>query len=80
MDVNQIFNILCEHISDVLVLEDDQVITQTDSMAALGANSIDRSEIIMMTLETLELNIPLVDTFGPKNLGELAQLLASKLN
>lgn len=80
MDVNQIFNILSEHISDVLVLEDDQVITQTDSMAALGANSIDRSEIIMMTLETLELNIPLVDTFGPKNLGELAQLLASKLN
>ena len=80
MDVNPIFNILCEHISDVLVLEDDQVITQTDSMAALGANSIDRSEIIMMTLETLELNIPLVDTFGPKNLGELAQLLASKLN
>lgn len=80
MDVNQIFNIICEHISEVLVLEDDQVITQTDSMAALGANSIDRSEIIMMTLETLELNIPLVDTFGPKNLGELAQLLASKLN
>ena len=80
MDVNQIFNVICEHIDDVLVLEDDQVITQADSLAGLGANSIDRSEIIMMTLETLELEIPLVETFGPKNLGELAQLLATKKN
>lgn len=79
MDVNQVFNIICEHINDVLVLEDDQVITPADSMVGLGANSIDRSEIIMMTLESLDLEIPLVDTFGPKNIGELSELLASKL-
>ncbi|MCY7297030.1 acyl carrier protein [Alteromonas sp. a30] len=79
MDANQVFNIICEHINDVLVLEDDQVITPADSMVGLGANSIDRSEIIMMTLESLDLEIPLVDTFGPKNIGELSELLASKL-
>ena len=80
MNVDHVFNTICEHINEVLVLEDDQVITPADSMVALGANSIDRSEIIMMTLETLELEIPLVDTFGPKNIGELAALLASKAN
>ena len=33
----------------------------TDSLKELGANSIDRAEIVMMTLESLSLNIPLIE-------------------
>lgn len=51
---------------------------ETDSLADLGANSMDRADIIMMTMEQLGLDIPLTETVGPKNIGELAELLHEK--
>lgn len=53
-------------------------ISRTDSLKELGANSMDRSEIIMMTLDSLSLNIPLVQLGGAKNIGELADLIYEK--
>lgn len=79
MNSENIFNIICENTKEVIYELEDQEIKRSDSLANLGANSVDRSEIIMMTLESLNLQIPLVDTFGPKNIGELADLLASKM-
>jgi polyketide biosynthesis acyl carrier protein len=49
-----------------------------DSLRDLGANSIDRSEIIMMTLEALRLRVPLVDLAGARNMGELAALIQAR--
>ena len=45
------------------------------SLKALGANSIDRADIIMMTLETLALNIPLHEMAKAENIGDLAGML-----
>ncbi len=56
----------------------DQPITAADSMAELGVDSIERSEIILATMEKLGLKIPMVQLHGPKNIGELADLLLSK--
>ena len=50
-----------------------------ESLADLGATSMDRVEIVIMVLEELALDIPRVETFGPKNVGELAALLHEKL-
>lgn len=50
----------------------------TDSLRELGANSLDRADIIMMTLETLELNIPLSAIAKAENIGELASLIHEK--
>lgn len=50
-----------------------------DSLQALGATSMDRMEIVVSVLEALALDIPRVETFGPRTLGELAALLHEKL-
>ena len=52
---------------------------QSDSLADLGASSVDRAEILNMVLENLSLNIPRTQLFGPRNLGELASLLLKKI-
>lgn len=49
-----------------------------ESLSDLGANSMDRAEIVMSVLERIDLSIPLIDTFGPENIGELALLLSEK--
>jgi len=52
----------------------------TDRLADLGANSVDRAEIVMMTVEKLSLQIPRTEVFGPRNIGELADLLHAKMS
>lgn len=47
-------------------------------MADLGANSVDRAEIIMMTLEALSLQIPSIELSEARNLGGLAEILFEK--
>ncbi len=46
-----------------------------DRLKDLGANSLDRSEIIEMVMESLSLEIPRVKVFGAKNIGELVDIL-----
>lgn len=50
-----------------------------DRLQELGANSVDRAEILNMVLDSLSLAIPRVELFGPRNIGELADLLLRKL-
>lgn len=50
-----------------------------DRLADLGANSVDRAEIVTMTIDALSLKIPRVELFGAKNIGELANVLYEKL-
>jgi len=52
---------------------------ERDRLANLGANSVDRAEILMLVLESLCLQIPRVELFGPETIGELAALLHEKL-
>lgn len=55
------------------------VFKESDRLAELGANSIDRAEITMMVQETLGLTIPPVELSGAKNVGDLAELFFAKL-
>ena len=79
MTANEIFEVVLNSIHEVMSGLDTQEITQSDSLEALGANSVERSDIVMLCLEKLNLNIPLVETFGPKNIGELVLLFDEKL-
>jgi polyketide biosynthesis acyl carrier protein len=75
MTKSEIFDIVVRHARDVIPTLADQRIGPDDSLKALGANSLDRSEIVMMTLESLALTMPLAATVGAKNIGELVNLL-----
>lgn len=78
MESDYILSILIGQIREVVPELVDHDISAADSMAALGVDSVERSEILMNTLEILGLDLPMVQLHGPRNLGELAELLKVK--
>ncbi|UXI65995.1 acyl carrier protein [Tahibacter amnicola] len=74
-----IFAIIVGHAREVLPGLDDHAFQFSDSLRDLGANSIDRSEIVMLTLESLSLKIPMIEVAKAENMGELATLLHARL-
>lgn len=79
MTVQGVFEILVNHTREVVPGLEEHGFTMEDSLRELGANSIDRSEIIMLTLETLSLSIPLIAVARAETMGELAGLLHARL-
>jgi polyketide biosynthesis acyl carrier protein len=79
MDKENIIALIGEHTVAVLPDLAGHAFSAADRLSELGANSVDRAEILMMVLESLSLSIPRVELFGPKNIGELAEFLAGKL-
>jgi polyketide biosynthesis acyl carrier protein len=75
-----ILEVIASCTREVLPGLEDHPFRRTDRLVDLGANSIDRAEIVMMVLEKLSLKIPRTAVFGPSNIGELSDLLHAKLN
>jgi polyketide biosynthesis acyl carrier protein len=50
-----------------------------DRLGDLGADSVDRAEIVSLVLESLSLKISRTALSGPENVGELADRLCEKL-
>lgn len=76
---DEIFTLLTEKIRQVVPELGARQIAMSDSMADLGVNSMERGDILLDTMEALDLQIPLVTLHGSRNLGDLAQLLRDKL-
>lgn len=79
MTQSELFELVTGHIREVIPGLEAYHFQLHDSLKALGANSMDRSEIVMLTLESLSLKIPLASTAGAKNIGELVNVLHAKL-
>ena len=80
MNKTKLLELIAQHTREVLPdLETHQFIA-SDRLADLGANSVDRAEIAMQVQESLNISIPRIELFGPKNIGELADLFLQKLN
>jgi polyketide biosynthesis acyl carrier protein len=73
-----IVEVIIRHTREVIPHLERYQLQPSDSLKALGANSIDRADIIMMTLESLCLNIPLVAMAKAENIGELAGIIHEK--
>ncbi|MBN9669599.1 acyl carrier protein [Roseibium aggregatum] len=78
MDSNQIAEIIIAEIRETVPELAGQPITAQDSMAELGVDSIERSEVILAAMEKLGLKIPMVQLHGARNIGGLAELLLAK--
>lgn len=74
----ELFKLIIKNTCEIAPELEGHQFSQSDSLKNLGINSMDRSEVIMMTLEDLSLNIPLVDFHSAKNIGELATLFHDK--
>jgi polyketide biosynthesis acyl carrier protein len=76
----QVLDLIAQHTREVVAGLDNHVFVPSDRLVELGANSVDRAEIAMLAQESLGLTVPRVELFGPTNIGELADLLVSKLD
>ncbi|KAF6578102.1 MULTISPECIES: acyl carrier protein [Paenibacillus] len=79
MHKEEVFDIVKRCIREVLPELQDHTFEYSDRLVDLGADSVDRAEIVNKTMETLSLNIPRVELSGVKNIGELTDALYAKL-
>ncbi len=75
MKKEDIFEVIVRHTREVIPGLEEHAFHESDSLKTLGANSVDRADIIMMTLESLSLNVPLIDMAKAENIGEMAGIL-----
>ncbi|BBB93460.1 MAG TPA: acyl carrier protein [Methylomusa anaerophila] len=78
MNKEDIFKLVVQNIYEVIPELEGHDIQPGDRLTELGANSVDRAEIVGMTMEALALQIPRVELFGAKNIGELVDVLYAK--
>ncbi|MBP2630947.1 MAG: acyl carrier protein familyprotein [Firmicutes bacterium] len=79
MNKEDIFKIIVRHSCEVIPDLEGREILPSDRLVDLGANSVDRAEIVTMTMEVLELQIPRVELFGAKNIEGLVEILYKKI-
>lgn len=79
MNKSDILGLIATHAREILPDLEDHEFVGTDRLVDLGADSVNRAEIAMLVQESLGLSVPRIELFGPKNIGELADLLMSKL-
>ena len=76
----ELLEIIGLHTREVIPGLDAHVFIPSDRLADLGANSVDRAEIAMLVQESLGLSVSRVELFGPRNIGELADLFLKKID
>jgi len=76
----QLLDLIAQHAREILPGLDSHQFVASDRLVDLGANSVDRAEIAMLVQQSLGLSVPRVELFGPKNIGELADLFLQKLH
>lgn len=79
MNKEAIVEVLVRNIRQVLPGLEAYSFQSEDTLSDLGADSVDRAEIISLMLEELSLRIPRVELAGVSNLGELVEVLHGKL-
>jgi polyketide biosynthesis acyl carrier protein len=80
MTITEVLDLIARHTREILPGLENHQFARTDRLVDLGANSVDRAEIAMLVQESLGLSVPRVELFGPKNIGELAELFLQKLD
>lgn len=79
MNKAAILELIAKSTREIIPGLEGHTFVESDRLADLGANSIDRAEITMMVQEALSLSLPRVELNGAKNVGELAELFFTKL-
>lgn len=80
MKKEEIINLLEKNLKEIIPELEGEKIGGGETLLDLGANSIDRGELITITLEELELDVSRIEFVGCKTLEELGNLMVEKLN
>lgn len=79
MTKGEIFEIILNNTEYFLSDIDKNSVTTQNSLKDLGANSIDRMDIVVKTMEDLKLTIPMVEFSNVKNIDQLIDLFYQKI-
>ncbi len=79
MELKAIWDALTRSILEIFPELSSRVFLETDSLKELGANSIDRAEVIMLTMSHLNFTAPMVIFASAKNLGELTTIFLNRM-
>lgn len=75
MTKSEIFDIVKRNALEVLDVPPEEVSPER-SLAEIGANSMDRMEIVTLTMEELGLKIPFMSFASASNIGDLVDILS----
>lgn len=73
----EIFEVVKQNTIKVLMDVDPSLITLDTSLTELGANSIDRVEVVMYSMEQLGIEVPRTEFRGVRDIRTLVDLLHS---
>lgn len=76
MSKDAVLKVLKQKVLEILPELPTETITFDKSLKELGANSIDRMDIIVKTMEALEIKLPMVETAKATNIGDLVELFS----
>jgi polyketide biosynthesis acyl carrier protein len=76
MNENEIFEVVKNVTLEVLPFIPPDLVILEGNLKDLGANSIDRMEVVTRTMETLGLNVPLLEFGRVKDLRGLVDVFA----
>jgi polyketide biosynthesis acyl carrier protein len=73
-----IVNLIKENLLEIIPELEGKEIALDETLVDLGANSLDRGELITLTLERLDLNISRIEFVSARTINELADLIIEK--
>lgn len=76
----RVFEVVKANLLKVMIDLKPEQVTIDQSMTDLGANSVDRVEVVMYSMEELGLDIPRAELHGAKNIAGLVEILARHLS
>ena len=80
MKKEAILELIIETIQDVVPMLEDTEIAPEQSFRDLGINSLERTEVTILIVDELEVDIPRIELLKAKNIGELVDLLFNSLS
>lgn len=75
---NEILKLIKENLIEIIQELEGTEISADQTLVDLGANSIDRGELITLTLERLDLNVSRIEFVSAQTINELADLIVEK--
>ncbi len=78
MSKEEILKRITRHTCELIPELEGHAFQRSDGLKDLGADSMDRADIVMMTMESLSLRIPLIELAGLTNIGESADAFHEK--
>ncbi len=76
---DRVFQAIVESTKEAVPALEGHVFKSSDRLSDLGANSVDRAEIVMMTMERLAVSVPRTELAGVETISDLAAAIAAKL-